>query len=63
VSSILDIRQPELDKLEQYRGTISEARERLTPAQQRRQDEFLEQRGLLPELTPLGKQITGLFTS
>jgi len=27
------------------------------------QDEFLEQQGLLPEPTPLGKQMSGLFTN
>jgi len=63
VRSMLDIRQPELGKLEEYRETISEARERPTPEQQRVQDEFLEQQGLLPEPTPLVKQMSGLFTN
>jgi len=63
VRSILDIRHPELGKIEEYRETKSEAGERLTAEQQRVQDEFLEQQGLLPEPTPLGKQMSGLFTN
>jgi len=46
VGSMLDIRQPELGKLEEYRETISEAEKQLTPEQQRVQDAFLERQGV-----------------